>query len=683
MKTRILLLIPLLFFVSLTYAAEKSSLLRDARYYVQQGFLPEYLSSDPALVTWQLVQFTNENVRISYTQSGPLTSLPSTGNYTAAVTFITALSELERHSIWLLVSSIGQNYEIYLNGRLIHREMYTDREGNIIADRTAKDARFLLPVQFFNNGRNFLVFHITGENNRRDTGVVDPEIVLLPEGSSPEEPPRYGHLLAGISLCFLFFAVLIICFCRKRDFLVSLLWILAASALIFTKQYGRILFFDARSAQSLAVVLQCVTAVLAVLLFELRSLRRSLVPPLLAALCMSIVFAFSFEYYDTVAALLANFLLSFIAVCAAASFITLFSIPRGNTTAPLGRLLAAYLGGTLMYYLLPLAGYENDWALLVLPCAVFLILAAEQLQVLSKQESIRLISEANYTDAQRELELARNELKESLVRIDRLTEKSAHYEQEYKKYRDNFLKDSYITGVVQNYAFSRYAPSDERYEIAMFNSSQGKVSQIFYDFYERGDRVIGLSLFSVDATGISSGLITLLARNTLFRRFNQYHDKKLSEIVTAANKDIADEIGRFNNPLTGTMLKFSDDSIEYVSIGFPDCVYRNANRRTRTVRLLEREMAKSFGVSVPDDPFAVIRFVLEKGDSLLLYTPSMSANRSADDQPYSNEMVISAFEQIPHFPNAIDEVNHFVKQYNSYIDTTVAADFALIVIRKK
>lgn len=671
-----------LFCTSLQALPEGSgSIIRDARVYVKEGFRNTDLSVNLSFEEWNLHKFPASGAQVRLDSDGSHEPL----EFSVAVPFLFSADSIERRDAWLQLASIGQNYEIFLNGQIVHREIFTGRNGTLIADRSVKEAFFYLPDSFFREGKNVLLFHIIGERSRQNTSLNNPGICLYPDASFQRTKHGGGYFALGLALSFILVSLPLIAIYRRFDFFAALVTIISAALLICFRYNQSALFFDYRSAESARVLLQSVFFIGALVMFELHSGRKSPLVPLISGLAAVLVFALFMSFPDSVVSFLDNFLMLVISVFVLAIQLTLRVPSRKSENIQQSSylLLFVFIFAAILCYVSTIAGIHSDWVLLAFSGLCFILVVSGHIDSLMRREKVRISGEEAYREAQKELLAARGELKESLMRIDRLTEKSNHYEEEYIKYRDNFQKDSYITGVVQNYAFSKYAPRDEFYDVAMYDSCQGRVSQIVYDFYSKGDTLGGVSLFSVDASGISSGLITLLARNILFRRFNQYQDKKLCDIVAVANKDLADEIGRFNNPLSGAMLKFGDDGIEYISIGFPDCIYRNAKRKTRPIRLMGHSMPAHFGISVPEEPFPTIRFVLEQGDSLLLFTPSMATNRSADDQPFSHDMIISAFERIPHFPNVIDEVNHFVKQYNAFIDTSLAADFALIVIRRK
>ncbi|GHV43880.1 hypothetical protein AGMMS49546_26790 [Spirochaetia bacterium] len=63
----------------------------------------------------------------------------------------------------LFLALIGENWEIYLNGRLLRREMHLDGEGRIKSGRTWRDVYFPIDKSFFLTGTNIFGFRLIGD----------------------------------------------------------------------------------------------------------------------------------------------------------------------------------------------------------------------------------------------------------------------------------------------------------------------------------------------------------------------------------------------------------------------------------------------------------------------------------------------------------------------------------------
>jgi PAS domain S-box-containing protein len=88
-----------------------------------------------------------------------------------------------------------------------------------------------------------------------------------------------------------------------------------------------------------------------------------------------------------------------------------------------------------------------------------------------------------------------------------------------------------IASNIQSQLFPKEPPFSNDWDIAFVFKPLMGVSGDFYDFYEDDGILKGLSLFDVAGHGISSGLITLLARSIISRHFNEMTDHNLARVI--------------------------------------------------------------------------------------------------------------------------------------------------------
>jgi signal transduction histidine kinase/CheY-like chemotaxis protein len=88
----------------------------------------------------------------------------------------------------MYLASLGDNWELYLNGNLLRSEMYLNDRGRILTHRFLRDIFFPIPPEFFAEGENILSFRILGDPADRTTGFLY---------TSPYYIGEYGEILAG------------------------------------------------------------------------------------------------------------------------------------------------------------------------------------------------------------------------------------------------------------------------------------------------------------------------------------------------------------------------------------------------------------------------------------------------------------------------------------------------------
>ncbi|MCP4023203.1 MAG: response regulator [Desulfobacteraceae bacterium] len=180
-RSFVLSIFVLLFFFHPSLLAFEPVDLTQTPLYVRQGF-------DPAWTT--LNNFDHQWLAISGAQNGnrpvqvrrlALKGLPDRfpfslktyypKTFSFAVPFSISQEEaLKPGSLGLFIGSIGVNWQIFLNGHSIVREIYTNGAGDILHDRSLNNIAVELDKRFIRPGENVLLFKIIGDPTDPETG---------------------------------------------------------------------------------------------------------------------------------------------------------------------------------------------------------------------------------------------------------------------------------------------------------------------------------------------------------------------------------------------------------------------------------------------------------------------------------------------------------------------------------
>lgn len=114
------------------------------------------------------------------------------------------------------------------------------------------------------------------------------------------------------------------------------------------------------------------------------------------------------------------------------------------------------------------------------------------------------------------------------------------------------------------------------------------ISGDFYDFYSHDDELTGVGLFDVSGHGIASGLVTMIAKSVIFRKFSEGRDLPLHQVLAETNRELQSEIGDVDNYITGVILRFMENTIEYANAAHSDIMVRRGDE----VFLPEKNTAK-------------------------------------------------------------------------------------------
>ena len=74
--------------------------------------------------------------------------------------------------------------------------------------------------------------------------------------------------------------------------------------------------------------------------------------------------------------------------------------------------------------------------------------------------------------------------------------------------------------------------------------------------------------------GIASGLVTMLAKTVIDRKFRECADLPFPKAMEEINRQIIEEKGDIENYLTGVLLRINDNKVELISAGHPKVFLR-------------------------------------------------------------------------------------------------------------
>jgi len=202
--------------------------------YAKIGFQPEYAQiTNPRSVAWDLVRPP---------QSGPIimSDLPRPAGYARYGQFSPAKQEVRDFTILLpftleakqldhsngisptypilYFASIGENWEVFVNGHSVARQIFLDKTGAISEFRNVRGVSIPVEKEYLREGSNVLVIHILGAYSSKWTGLRYESPYYL--SNSPSTFSNFtgisNMLLCAIFMCIGLFHLLTYAF-RKTD----------------------------------------------------------------------------------------------------------------------------------------------------------------------------------------------------------------------------------------------------------------------------------------------------------------------------------------------------------------------------------------------------------------------------------------------------------------------------------
>ncbi|HRX17312.1 MAG TPA: SpoIIE family protein phosphatase, partial [Spirochaetota bacterium] len=234
-----------------------------------------------------------------------------------------------------------------------------------------------------------------------------------------------------------------------------------------------------------------------------------------------------------------------------------------------------------------------------------------------------------------------------------------------------------------------FMPTDYKdkssWDIAFSYKPMSAVSGDFYDFYEKDGVLHGAGVFDVSGHGISSGLITVIARSIISRIFCENLNLSLKTVIQMINSMLIQEIGHTNNYLTGVLLRLKKNSIEYVNAAHPNIIKYDC-RKCRAFELRKEDetwRGGFLGVAAMKLPFGEMNVPMNKGDLVVLFSDGVTEGGTNRSGEFGYEGIIKALEGgiMGSAHDVLDEINKRFFKISG--DTGLRDDYTVVVIRKK
>ena len=212
-------------------------------------------------------------------------------------------------------------------------------------------------------------------------------------------------------------------------------------------------------------------------------------------------------------------------------------------------------------------------------------------------------------------------------------------------------RDMRMAARVQEGLYPGKYPSAGGWDISHVFAPAAMVSGDFYDFYERNGRFSGVGLFDVSGHGISSGLITIIARSIVDRAYSSNYKEKLNRVMEIANRELIREIGNIDIYVTGIILRYSeaDGFMEYVNAGHTDLIRKSGSTKKVTLVKPRDEDVKGLflGVKEMEDAYRQVKFSTSPGDQLLLYSDCLIEAVGPGGDQYGLDRLMETFSRAP------------------------------------
>lgn len=237
---------------------------------------------------------------------------------------------------------------------------------------------------------------------------------------------------------------------------------------------------------------------------------------------------------------------------------------------------------------------------------------------------------------------------------------------------------------IQRSIFHNKAPHLKNWDLAFFSRPYRSVSGDFFDFFTEKDTLNGLCLFDVSGHGVAPALITILAKPIVTKFFNMYKNSPLGIIAKKISDALKPQLDEVNLFVTGIILRFDSDYIEYLNAGHPDLIKFNPEKKKLKLINAPDNQTKGvpIGIDTEKDNYKSIKFKAKIGDYFIIYSDGIIEEKNKFGDIYSTDRLFSIIEQFQ--GNSSQELlDSIISDFNNFCESKKSNDDITLIIGKK
>lgn len=250
--------------------------------------------------------------------------------------------------------------------------------------------------------------------------------------------------------------------------------------------------------------------------------------------------------------------------------------------------------------------------------------------------------------------------------------------------------------LIQKTFYKQKCTAFKGFEVSYMCLPMAGVTGDLYDIYSENkeenaadgkSKLKGLGLYDISGHGISSGIITLLAKNLISQEFYENEKLAIVDMMNKINDRLIVEKGDIENYITGILVRVKNQNsdntaeLEFVNAGHQaPLLYRKKND---TLEILKnsKDSRGAIGLSSIQSNYIEKNIVMEKGDELILYTDGITDCIG----PHKKELTLHGFTDmlIANISKPVEQqVKDIMEQLTLYKSEEAAKDDMTIMIMR-
>lgn len=187
-----------------------------------------------------------------------------------------------------------------------------------------------------------------------------------------------------------------------------------------------------------------------------------------------------------------------------------------------------------------------------------------------------------------------------------------------------------------------YPPKDisiPGWDISAIFKPLSNVSGDLYDFFIAKEKLEGFCLFDVSGHGVAAGLVTMIAKNIIYKNFKEGTKKNLEQVIYGINNDIISSKGQIENYLTGLLFRYNqkNNTFEFVNAGHPHPFLYKKENDTVAELSTEKNQYGMIGVSDLQVLFPAEKEKINTDDIIVCFTDGITETENFLREQFGTE----------------------------------------------
>jgi serine phosphatase RsbU (regulator of sigma subunit) len=646
--------------------------LGDAQWFFTEGFNSNWIENSPDFSNWKRAPERRIEARKHIENKSE-----SVITFTTGCRFIYNLENTTNSSVAaIILPRIGMNWEIYLNGNLLEKQVFLSSDkSSIQVSRAVRKYVVPFSTSYLNPNSNTLLIKITGYHDYELTGITTKDLKI---GTLKEIDNNVSETFNfAVILIFFVFGLyhLVLYLKRKKEnfYLYFAIFSVLISSYLFTRSSIIFtLFTNIDTSFITRIELMILFPLPGIFLLFLESLfyGKTTIPVriyLFSNLAASL--AVPFLPYQLLLPELSIWQVITLLGLIYSLFAMLREYFRGSIEA---RFLVGgsiiFFGVTIYDIVLTMIFNTNSGAsgigFFIFMLGIIASLGDRFMRVHNDLEELSAHLEEKVHDRTEELEAAMEELKATI---------------DYVTYiNDIYEKDLLLASTVQR----GLIPVEKIYsswDVQVFYQPHAQVSGDFYDIYEYPEGSLGIILCDVSGHGISSALITMIAKPIFQENLGNHLDYPLDYVMKHANEQLISSIKQIDKYLTGVVFRLGEDYVSFCNAAHPNIYIVKKNGT-----IIEIESSGTI-LGIPDLPdfYKEEKFQVESGDLVFAYTDALIESKNSEGIDFGEERLKKIISQA-HTMETDELIDILFKEVRYYIGgDKFDDDLTMIACRKK